>query len=527
MVKAPGGDGRSMPLVFVSHSNQDRDIALRLVDRLRQATGGDFEIVIDDAIDSETLAIASDAYRLPYVGKRLRNAYAVISVLTRSYAESDPCWLEMSAGLMMEKVVPINLDPGLSPAGLESMVGRKDIIAIAPGWFDKEPGEVERTETAKFQRFIRELRVACARHRPFADWPPAESREVRPLTVALAAAMQPKLFRRTGLAWSPGSALAEVQQRRFFGAIDTMSIATGETVWDIARRKAVKGLADNPQSTRVRAEALMGLVGELTAPSDGSPPITRHEPWEFVGDMALPIDRDISRFAYMRAGKIPNDLRKMFQVLRPGRSKRRRIFALGAVFGAALGVVLTWALSYGGQMLFGQPGPKLATGSPTPTDATRPPPVSPSPPAATQSQPSPSQPVPTLQLPTPRPQTQQSQTTTPLTSKLETPLLPAAERARPAVPATFGVSARGLEASVRAEMERRSLDKNAWKETYSQVILLNVNSLCSPGRWQAAEAMGKKPLDLIGSDTQLTWPTETDFEKPPRLQECPVYRIPT
>lgn len=516
-----------MSLVFVSYSNQDRDIALRLVDRLRQATAGDLEIVLDDAIDSETLAIANDAYRLPFVGKRLRNAYAVVSVLTRSYAESDPCWLEMSAALMMEKVVPINLDPGLSPAGLESMVGRKDIIAIAPGWFDKVPGEVERAETAKFERFVRELRVACAQHRPFADWSPAEPRDVRPLTVALAAAMQPNLFRRTGLVWSPGSALAEVQKRRFFGAIDSMSIATGETVWDIARRKAVKGLADDPKSPRIRAEALMGLVGELTAPSDGSPPVTRQEPWEFVGDMALPIDRDISRFAYMRAGKIPNELRKMFQVLRPGRSKRRRIFAFGALLGAALGVVLTWALTYGGQMLFGQPGPKLATGSPTPSDTAPSPAGPPSPPVTAQSQRPPSQPGPTLQLPTLRPQTQQPQTTTSQTPQLQTPPLSATAPARTAEPATFVISARGLEASVKAEMERRSLDKDAWKETYSQVISLNTKTLCSPDRWQAAEAMGKKPLDLIGADTQLTWPTETNFQKPSRLQECPVYRIPT
>jgi hypothetical protein len=45
----------------------------------------------------------------------------------------------------------------------------------------------------------------------------------------------------------------------------------------------------------------------------------------------LPIDRDISRFACTRAGKIPNALQKMFQVLRPGRSKR----------GGLVGVVLT------------------------------------------------------------------------------------------------------------------------------------------------------------------------------------------
>ena len=102
-----------MPLVFVSYSNQDRDIALKLVERLRKAAPEGIEIVIDEAIDAETDAIPSEAYRLPYVGKRLRNANAVIAVLTRSYAESDPCWLEMSTALAMGKIVPISLDPGL------------------------------------------------------------------------------------------------------------------------------------------------------------------------------------------------------------------------------------------------------------------------------------------------------------------------------------------------------------------------------------------------------------------------------
>lgn len=89
------------------------------------------------------------------------------------------------------------------------------------------------------------------------------------------------------------------------------------------------------------------------------------------------------------------------------------------------------------------------------------------------------------------------------------------------------ISSRGLEASVRAEIERRGLDKAAWKETYAQVISLNVNSLCSPSKWKAAVTAAKKPLDLIDRNTQLTWPTETDFQKPSRLRECPVYRIPT
>jgi hypothetical protein len=107
-----------MTLVFVSYARQDRDMALKLAERLRKAAPAGMEIAIDEAADGDLVNTASDTYRLPYVGRRLRNANAVVPVLTRSYAESDPCWLELSASLMMEKVVPISLDPGLSPAGI-------------------------------------------------------------------------------------------------------------------------------------------------------------------------------------------------------------------------------------------------------------------------------------------------------------------------------------------------------------------------------------------------------------------------
>ncbi len=94
-----------------------------LVPVVRKAAPEGLEIVIDDAIDAETDAIPSESYRLRYVGKRLRNANAVLAVLTRSYAESDPCWLEMSTALAMGKIVPISLDPGLSPAGIDLNFG--------------------------------------------------------------------------------------------------------------------------------------------------------------------------------------------------------------------------------------------------------------------------------------------------------------------------------------------------------------------------------------------------------------------
>lgn len=80
---------------------------------------------------------------------------------------------------------------------------------------------------------------------------------------------------------------------------------------------------------------------------------------------------------------------------------------------------------------------------------------------------------------------------------------------------------------MKAELVRRNQDVNGWKDVYGQVIALNMNALCSPERWKAAESAGKKPLDLIGADAQLTWPTETYLVKQPPLRECPTYRIPT
>ncbi len=124
----------------------------------------------------------------------------------------------------------------------------------------------------------------------------------------------------------------------------------------------------------------MGQIGALTSPTDGAPPASASEPWEFIGDVALPIDRDISRFADTRAGKIANELQKMFQVLGPGRSKRGAMFAVGTIPGGLVGVVLT----YGGQMLLGQPGDVAEAEPPQPDnsiastqDFVRPPPTAP------------------------------------------------------------------------------------------------------------------------------------------------------
>ena len=514
-----------MPLVFVSYSRQDREIAGKLVERLRKAAPEGLDIVIDEPVDGQLAYAPNDTYRLPYVGKRLRNANAVVCVLTRSYAESDPCWLELSAALMMDKVVPISLDPGLSPAGISSMVSHRDVMAIAPAWFHKEPGEVEAFETAKFESFVAALKAESEKHHPFSEWAPAEPKHVRELARSLGEALRPRRFRRSDLVWSPGS-IAEVQKGRFFAAIDSLSIATGEGSWDVARRKALKAMAAEPTLARVRAEALMGLIGELTAPSDGSLPVTAPEPWEFVGDFALPIDRDISRFAYTRAGKIPNELRKMFQVLRPGRSKRGVMFALGAVLGGAIGIVLT----YSGQMLFGAPSGRLGASllpDTTPASAPEATLLADAAPNSVETQ---QQLATTQAAPSPPASAASSFGAAPAPS---TPTAPAQTGSSaltttgPGPQLTFTVTARGLEASVRAEMSRRGLDDAQWKVVYGEVISVNMDTLCAPERGEASGAVGKKPLDVIDASTLLSWPTQTDFEKPSGLRECPVFRIPT
>jgi valyl-tRNA synthetase len=58
---------------------------------------------------------------------------------------------------------PPLVPPGLSPAGISSMVAHQDVMSIAPGWFNKEPGEVEAFETAKFEMFVRDLAAETAR----------------------------------------------------------------------------------------------------------------------------------------------------------------------------------------------------------------------------------------------------------------------------------------------------------------------------------------------------------------------------
>lgn len=242
----------------------------------------------------------------------------------------------------------------------------------------------------------------------------------------------------------------------------------------------------------------MGQIGALTSPTDGAPPASASEPWEFIGDVALPIDRDISRFADTRAGKIANELQKMFQVLGPGRSKRGAMFAVGTIPGGLVGVVLT----YGGQMLLGQPGDVAEAEPPQPDNS---PQIS--------------------RVLLPQRQHTLFQSTRPSRQPTRLRRFYAAQRR----PCSFPRHRTSQLHRHRPCCHRRcrGMDAGGWKEIHVEVISISINALCSPGKFTAAEAAGKKPLDLIDAPMQLTWPTETDFITPSRLRECPVYPIPT
>jgi hypothetical protein len=468
-----------MPQVFISYSSKDRDLAEKLVGKLRQSAPK-LDVFIDKAIDDETDSIPSGAYWLPYVGRRLRSANAVVALLSKPYADSDACWFEISAAQAMEKVLPVNIDPALSPANLNALVAQTNIPTFSAGWLGKDEPDDGSREKAAFGRFARDVEAMCERYRPFSDWAPAEPREAKTLATALAKRLRPRLFRHTRLVWSPG-ALGRAQKSRFLLAVSSMSNALGDGVWDVARRKALKALSDEPLKGHVRAEALMGLVGELMSPSDRSAPVDAKEPWEFVGDISLPMDGDISRFAYTKAGNVPNDVRKIFQVLKPRATGRTAAVVLGAVGGGIAGLVIGYYL---GQAQRGDAGP----------DSQRPPP-------------SPQAPhVPPRPAPPPPP---------PVVSP------PPLVASQPPPPEVLTVSAKGLEASVKNELERLGQPEESWPEVYSQVISLNLNTLCTPAKWNRALAAGKKPLDIITMEDRILWPTQTDLKTARPLLECP------
>jgi hypothetical protein len=512
--------------VFISYFSADRDLAEKLAGKLR-AAAPNLDVVIDKAIDEEASAVAGGAYLLPYIGNRLRSANAVIPLLTKSYADSDPCWLEVSAALAMEKVVPVNVDPALSPANLDALVGQKKVPTLSAAWLGKDDANETSHETRVFTRLARDVEAMCKTSRPFSDWETVEAKRAKELAANLADELRPNMFKLTGLVWSHG-ALGRAQRSRFFLAISSMAVAVGDDGWDISRRKVLKALAEDPLKSRVRAEALMGLVGELMSPSDRSEPISAKEHWEFVGDLALPIDKDISRFAYTKAGNVPEELRGIFDRLKPRAAEpapqpKGRVagLLLGAVSGGVAGLAIGYYLGLVPRQT------NVADIPPSPAV-----PESPSQAEPARSQPQQSKPSQAVspQAASPRatpPQTAPPKTEArpsprpPATSSSPTPAPPPPPPPSPQPPPTLTVSARGLEVSVRDQVERLGLPEESWTDVYSQVISLNLDTLCTPAKWQAAEAAGKKPLDIITLEDQIVWPTDVNLSTKRSLLECP------
>lgn len=179
------------------------------------------------------------------------------------------------------------------------------------------------------------------------------------------------------------------------------------------------------------------------------------------------------------------------------------MFTASTILGRLAGVVMT----SGGQMLLGQPGDVAEAEPPQPDnsiastpDSTRPPPTAPA------QAPSMNPPV----LASPQADPPQA-ILRGAASALQLPLVPnitfAAPSSFPSPPELrpfLAVSARGREPGVLVEMGCRDLNAAGRKEVYGEVISVNINMPCSPGKWRAAEAAGKKLPHLIDTSMPLT-----------------------
>ena len=78
--------------------------------------------------------------------------------------------------------------------------------------------------------------------------------------------------------------------------------------------------------------------------------------------------------------------------------------------------------------------------------------------------------------------------------------------------------------SVKEQVERLDLPQETWPGFYSEVIRLNLDTLCSPTKWKAAATAGRKPLDIITPNDRIVWPTEANLTTTHPLLECPTLR---
>lgn len=505
----PASHARS---IFVSYSSADRANAEQLVALIKQSAPDAFEIFIDKAGDLRANDIPSGDYWLPHLANRLHRAHAVLALVSKPYLNSDMCWFEGSTALAMGKLIPIKIDEALPDEDItepfrQVSIPTLDVAALTDVQNGKTRGNSP-VATQTFLDMVSDLKSVTLKKHPFHTWEEAEAHKVGEIALALQKAMKRPLPRKN-LNWSRGE-LGKRQRFRFLSAIADFSNCAGETPWDAARRRALRALRAAPMDQTVRAAVLIGLVGELmqaARTTGGANMSANPEPWRWLGDLALPLDREISRFAYGKSGDIPNDVRETFQVLRQKTSGRTRAtwigIGLGLLAGTGIGVVLAAIMGNGATTPAPQRlgGPDPAAPQPLALPA---PVLSPdaAPTVTASSQPTPTQPH--VQV--------QAQLQAPVAAPPPVPAPVAAPEAvaKPAVveapaPLLFRVGVRGLEDSVRREADKRAYSFS-WEEVYATVIAINRDSLCSLER-RALAGEGGDPLNMIGGAEEFRWPS--------------------
>ncbi len=438
---------------------------------------------------------------LPDLAGRLHDVHAVLALDSRSYLNSDMCWFEGLTALGMNKLIPIKIDPALAYGEMpepfrKANVPALDLAALADN--DAGKAHLGSPEAVRaFMALVEELKVASASRRPFDAWEEAEVHRVGETALALQKAFRWP-FQRKSLNWSQGK-LGAQQRFRFHAALSDLCNCAGNSRWDAARRRALRALHDAPGKASVRAAVVLGLIGELSPAEARCPDGANRnpEPWRRLGDLALPFDRKVSRFAYARAGDIPNDVRETFQVMQQRSAGRATVgwagLGVGAVIGTSLGVILASGL--------GGPPPAVRLT-----------------PAAGGARVAPAAPNPSTAAPA---------RLAPATSPAPAP---PAIVARPLAPSPaslrFSVAAKGLEYSVKEKL-RATPNEFSWQEVYAATIAVNLEALCSAQRRVRAER-GSDPLNAIGSAEIFAWPSLDEVRAhraDPRA--CPVPAVIT
>ena len=475
--------------ILVSYASVDRAEAERLIGMIQTSAPGAFNMALAQAGDVREMETPSSEDWLPELAARLRGVHAVLALVSKSYLNSDMCWFEGSTALGMNKLIPVKIDTALSHAELPEPFRRTNIPTMnIAALADNDAGKAHlgSPEAARaFMSLVDELGVASSSRRPFETWQESEVLRVGETALALQKAFRWP-FQRKGLNWSQGK-LGAHQRFRFLAAISDFANCAGGTFWDAARRRALRALHAAPGDASVRSATVLGLIGELSsADAQGGDGANRNlEPWRWLGDLALPFDRQISRFAYARAGDIPNDVRETFEIMHQKSAGRAARAWTGLGFGLAIGTGLGVVLA---TVLGSPPSGRLA--------------------AARASAPL----APTAQKLTPPAAPRPAPTTSPGTVAAPAilnnqPTAPNAAQLNATSPtlANFSVDAKGLEYTVKAKL-RANRYEFSWQEVYAATIAVNRKVLCSPER-RAQAGLGADPLNAIGDAEIFEWPT--------------------